>query len=58
MLVPQEVRDGMARFNAIGDVVKIYRPARFVAWVTLALLLLTVLYALRISVDNWSYIGV
>jgi len=48
----------MALLNAIGDVVKIYRPARFVAWLTLALLLLTVLYALRISVDNWSYIGV
>lgn len=36
----------------------VYRPARLVAWGTLAVMALTVVYALVIVTENWSAIGV
>lgn len=48
----------MASLRDVSDAARTYGPARAVAWITLALMLLTVLYAIRVSVENWSEIGV
>jgi hypothetical protein len=48
----------MAPLRDVGDVARTYGPTRAVAWITLALMLLTVLYAIRVAVENWSEIGV
>jgi len=53
-----EVSEIMAFLRSVDEAARIYAPARFAAWLTLALMVLTLLYALRISVDNWSFIGV
>ena len=48
----------MGRLDDVAAAGDVHGPARFIAWATLALILLTVLYALRIVVANWSFIGV
>ncbi len=48
----------MAQLDDVDTAARVHGPARFVAWATLALMLLTVLFAIRIAVENWSFIGV
>ena len=48
----------MAQLDDVDTAGRIHGPARLVAWATLALMLITVLYAIRIAVENWSFIGV
>lgn len=48
----------MAQLDDVDTSARVHGPARFVAWATLALMLITVLYAIRIAVENWSFIGV
>ena len=48
----------MGRLDDVDASASVHNPARFIAWATLALTLLTVLYAIRIVVENWSFIGV
>jgi hypothetical protein len=48
----------MASLRDPSDGAGVYGPARASAWITVALMLLTSLYAIRIAVENWSAIGV
>lgn len=48
----------MPSLRDVDDAARVYGPARAFGWITLALMLLTVLYAIRIVVENWSEIGV
>lgn len=48
----------MAQLDDVDTAARVHGPTRFAAWVTLALMLLSVLFAIRIAVENWSFIGV
>lgn len=48
----------MSAFDDVGSSASVYGPARIVGWVTLVLMLATVVYAVVISLLNWSSIGV
>lgn len=48
----------MAQLDDVDTSARVHGPARFVAWVTLALMLITVLFAIFIAIENWSFIGV
>jgi hypothetical protein len=56
---PQDVEEApMPSLDDVKSAARIYRPGRAAVWVTLALMLVTVLYAIRIVVENWAHIGV
>jgi len=40
------------------DAARVFGPAKIAAWVTLALMLVTVVYSIVMSLANWSEIGV
>ena len=40
------------------DASRVFGPAKIAAWVTLTLMLVTVVYSIVMSLANWSEIGV
>jgi len=48
----------VASLRDVDDAARVYGPARIAAGFTLALMILAALYAIRISIANWSQIGV
>jgi hypothetical protein len=48
----------VGRLDDLESAAQVHPPARAVGYVILVLMFLTVLYAIRIAVENWSYIGV
>jgi len=48
----------MASLSDPSDAAAFFRPAKVAAWVTLALMLITVVYSVAIALTHWSEIGV
>ena len=48
----------MPSLSDAGDAAAFFRPAKVAAWVTLALMLITVVYSVVIALTHWSEIGV
>jgi hypothetical protein len=51
-------RPTMASLSDASDAAALLRTARVAAWVTLALMLVTVVYSVVIALTHWSEIGV
>ncbi len=48
----------MSSLDEVDSGAAVYGPARVIGWVVLALMLVTVVYAVFIGLRNWSSIGV
>lgn len=48
----------MSAFDEVDSAAAVYGPARIVGWVTLVVMLATIVYAVVIGLLNWSSIGV